>query len=83
MSSLRCAALPCPPPRPFGGIIAGMPFRSSNAYYAADVAALVGGVVVALPEEIINALVTCSSTRSSFSVELAQRDVEFPGFRGR
>ena len=43
-----------------------MPIRSSNAYYAADVAALVG----ASPEEVIGALVT----NSSFSVEPAQRD---------
>ena len=50
----------------FGGIIAAMPIRSSNAYYAADVAALVG----ASPEEVIGALVTSSS----FSVEPAQRD---------
>ncbi len=47
-----------------------MPFRSSNAYYAADVAAL----VAASPEEVIGTLVTNSSTRSSFSVEPAQRD---------
>jgi hypothetical protein len=51
-----------------------MPFRSSNAYYAADVAALVGGVVAASPEAVIGTLVTNSSTRSSFSVEPAQRD---------
>ena len=53
-------------PRSFSGIIAAMPIRSSNAYYAADVAALVG----ASPEEVIGALVT----NSSFSVEPAQRD---------
>lgn len=43
-----------------------MPIRSSNAYYAADIAALIG----ASPEEVIGALVT----NSSFSVEPAQRD---------
>ena len=47
-----------------------MPFRSSNAYYAGDVAALVGGAVGASPEEVIGTLVT----NSSFSVEPAQRD---------
>ena len=43
-----------------------MPLRSSNAYYATDVAALVG----ASPEEVIGTLVT----HSSFSVVPAQRD---------
>ena len=47
-----------------------MPFRSSHAYYAADVAAL----VAASPAEVIGTLVTNSSTRSSFSVEPARRD---------
>ena len=43
-----------------------MPIQSSNAYYAAEVAAL----VLASPEEIIGALVT----NGTFPVERAQRD---------
>ena len=50
----------------FSGIIVAMPIRSSNAYYAADIAALVS----ASPAEVIGALVT----NGSFSVEPAQRD---------
>ena len=52
------------------GIIATMPIPSSNAYYAAEVAALLRSS----PEAIIGALVG----NSSFSVEPAQRDAWLP-----